>query len=205
MRGRAARAEALRLLEAVQLADPERVLGLYPHQLSGGMRQRVMIALALAGKPDMLIADEPTTALDVTVQRGILDLLARLRAETGMALVLVTHDLGLVEELCERVAIVYAGMTVEVGTSAEVFSHPAHPYSQALLAARPAALHGGQRLAGIPGTPPGPEDWEQGCRFAPRCPYAIDACLAAVPALAEAGGQQRAACVRTADVLAGSR
>ena len=146
------------------------MLRTYPHQLSGGMRQRAMIALAITGRPRVLIADEPTTALDVTVQRSILELLGELRRSTGMSMIIVTHDLAVIEAVTDRVAIVYAGMTVESGITADVLAHPAHPYTRALLAARPSARKQNERLAAIAGVPPTPEDWPVGCRFAPAAP-----------------------------------
>ncbi len=145
-----ARSRALELIESVQLSDPERVFRAYPHQLSGGMRQRIMIALAIAGRPRLLVADEATTALDVTVQRGILELLMRLRRETGMSLVLVTHDLAVVEETSDHTAIVYAGVTVETGPTDAVIGNPTHPYTKALLSARPASVLSGSRWSGSP-------------------------------------------------------
>ncbi|MGW1786068.1 dipeptide/oligopeptide/nickel ABC transporter permease/ATP-binding protein [Streptomyces sp. NPDC002143] len=172
-------AAAAALLERVGIVDPAAVLRSYPHQLSGGMAQRVAIALALTGEPRLLIADEPTTALDVTVQAEILSLLRALVHESGMAVVLVTHDLGVVADLCDDVAVMYAGEIVEAGTVAEVLDVPRHPYTKALLGANP---HGGDgsvvphRLTAIPGQVPPPDSWPDGCRFAARCPYATDAC-----------------------------
>ena len=172
----------------------------YPHQLSGGMRQRAMIALAITGRPRVLIADEPTTALDVTVQRSILELLGELRRSTGMSMIIVTHDLAVIEAVTDRVAIVYAGMTVESGITADVLAHPAHPYTRALLAARPSARKHNERLAAIAGFPPTPEDWPVGCRFAPRCGYVQDGCLAARPPLEIARTGQAVACLRHAEI-----
>jgi oligopeptide/dipeptide ABC transporter ATP-binding protein len=190
------RRRAFELLEQVQLTDPERVFASFPHQLSGGMRQRVMIALAIAGNPDLLVADEPTTALDVTVQRGILDLLAALRSETGMSLILVTHDLAVVEAMSHRIAVVYAGVTVEKGRTARVLEHSTHPYTRALLVARPSALAQGGRLQGIPGAPPSAEHWPSGCRFAPRCDHALAVCELRQPPLEPSGDDRASACVR---------
>ena len=191
---------ALELLDQVEMPRAQEVLGTYPHQLSGGMRQRAMIALAITGRPRVLIADEPTTALDVTVQRSILELLGELRRSTGMSLIIVTHDLAVIEAVTDRVAIVYAGMTVESGVTADVLTHPAHPYTRALLAARPSARKQNERLAAIAGVPPTPEDWPVGCRFAPRCAHVQERCLAARPPLEIANTGQAVACVRHAEL-----
>ena len=171
---------AAELLARVGITAPGLRLGQVPHQLSGGLRQRVMIAMALMCDPELLIADEPTTALDVTVQAQILDLLADLRRETGMALVFITHNLGVVAEIAERVVVMYAGQVVEQGETAEVFARPLHPYTRALIAAVP---EGDDKPAAIPGVVPPPHALPPGCRFAPRCPYAAAVCDAAVPAL----------------------
>lgn len=180
------RARSLELLRQVALPDPEAVFRAYPHELSGGMRQRFMIALAIAGRPDVLVADEPTTALDVTIQKGILDLLRRLSAETRMSVILVTHDLAVIEDFAARIAIMYAGMTVEAGPTAEVLAAPAHPYTVALLGARPGSVPAGSRLKGIGGAPPAPQGWADGCRFAPRCSFGKPDCEMSRPGL-EAG------------------
>jgi oligopeptide/dipeptide ABC transporter ATP-binding protein len=192
----AARRRALEMLRLVRIADPERRLDEYPHQLSGGMRQRVMIAMALACEPDLLIADEPTTALDVTIQAQILELLADLRRRLGMALVLITHDLGVVAETCDDVAVMYAGRIVEQAPVERLFSAPRHPYTIGLLAARPdtesdADPVGAPRpLKTIPGAVPPPQAFPPGCRFHPRCGFARaeatdagPACRAVVPEL----------------------
>lgn len=171
-----ARAEAIRLLGEVGIPDADRRVDEYPHQLSGGMRQRVMIAMALSCEPQLLIADEPTTALDVTIQAQILDLLAGLRARHGMAVLLITHDLGVVAEVCDRVVVMYAGQVVETGTVDEIFAHPSHPYTRGLLASLPTVERRGQQLTSIPGTVPNPTAWPEGCRFAERCSEAADAC-----------------------------
>jgi oligopeptide/dipeptide ABC transporter ATP-binding protein len=183
----AARARALELFRLVRIADPERRLDEYPHQLSGGMRQRVMIAMALACEPDLLIADEPTTALDVTIQAQILELLADLRRRLGMALLLITHDLGVVAETCDHVAVMYAGKIVEQAPAADLFARPLHPYTIGLLAARPEHRTGsGEPLAAIPGMVPQPRDFPAGCRFHPRCPFARELrCTAEPPELRE--------------------
>jgi len=168
-----ARSRALEMLRLVRMADPEQRLDEYPHQLSGGMRQRVMIAMALACEPDLIIADEPTTALDVTIQAQILDLLADLRRRLGTAILLITHDLGVVAETCDDVAVMYAGRIVERAPATELFARPLHPYTIGLLAARPG---GGGRADGplrtIPGMVPAPQDFPSGCRFHPRCAHA---------------------------------
>ena len=171
-----ARAEAVRLLEEVGIPDPERRVDEYPHQLSGGMRQRVMIAMALSCEPRLLIADEPTTALDVTIQAQILELLASLRGRHGMAVLLITHDLGVVAEVCDRVVVMYAGQVVETGGVHELFADPRHPYTRGLLDSLPSVDNPGQRLRSIPGTVPSPIAWPSGCRFMERCPLAGEGC-----------------------------
>jgi len=181
----AARARALEMLRLVRMADPERRLDEYPHQLSGGMRQRVMIAMALACEPDLVIADEPTTALDVTIQAQILELLADLRKRLGTAILLITHDLGVVAETCDDVAVMYAGKIVERAPAAELFAHPRHPYTIGLLAARPGGERSGP-LKTIPGMVPAPQDFPSGCRFHPRCVFArVSECARAAPTLEE--------------------
>ena len=194
----AARAEAVALLRRVGIADPDRGARAYPHELSGGMKQRVMIAMALANTPRLLIADEPTTALDVTVQAAILDLLAKLRAEAGMGLVLITHSLGVVAEVADEVVVMYAAQIVESGRVAEVFARPLHPYTRALLAAVPDGEH---EPEGIPGVVPRPDSWPPGCRFAPRCTFATEACNQAPPALEPALGRA-VRCLRWRDLPA---
>ena len=195
--GRAAAfAEAVILLERVGLPDPSRRARAYPHQLSGGQRQRAMIAMALSCAPKLIIADEPTTALDVTVQAQILDLLATLRDETGMALILVSHDLAVIAQNCERLVVMYGGMVMESGRTRDVLDRPAHPYTRALLAARP-RLGGsrGEKLKTIPGAPPtggAPE----GCAFAGRCPLTIKACSAEMPPALPIGADRYARCIR---------
>ncbi|HWJ67164.1 MAG TPA: ABC transporter ATP-binding protein [Nocardioides sp.] len=181
---KAAREQAADLLRQVGIPEPERRLGQYPHELSGGMRQRVVIAMALSCNPELLIADEPTTALDVTVQKQILDLLARLSAERHMAVILVSHDLGAVVGRTDRVAVMYAGRVAETNRTAEVFAHPLHPYSEALLASIPqldAPPH--TWLRAIEGRPPNMAAPPPGCRFAPRCPRAQDVCRTELPEL----------------------
>ena len=194
----AARAEALRLLERVQLPQAARRLDAYPHQLSGGQRQRVVIAIALACGPDLLIADEPTTALDVTLQREVLDLIASLVREDGMALVLISHDLGVMADRVEQVLVMYAGSVVERGPTAEVFARRAHPYTRGLFAARPRlGLVRGTRLATIPGRVPELADLLPGCAFAERCALAVEPCHRATPALVTVGPEHVARCLRT--------
>jgi oligopeptide/dipeptide ABC transporter ATP-binding protein len=171
-----ARRRALGLFEQVGIPDPASRLDAFPHQLSGGMKQRVMIAMALAARPSVLIADEPTTALDVTIQGQILDLLRQLRDQLGTAILLITHDLGIVNELADRVAVMYAGRLVEVGTRTDILGAPRHPYTQGLLRSMPARARRGERLAEIAGVVPPPGQWPAGCRFAPRCPRAFDPC-----------------------------
>ncbi len=173
----AARAQALRLLERVQLPQAAQRLDAYPHQLSGGQRQRVMIAIALACGPDLLIADEPTTALDVTIQREVLELIAELVREDGMGLLLISHDLGVMADTVQRMLVMYGGTVVESGPTAAVFSRLAHPYSRGLFAARPRlGLARGTRLATIPGRVPELADMPAGCPFAPRCSLVVDDC-----------------------------
>ena len=183
LRGAAARQRALELLQQVEIPDAASRLGAYPHELSGGMNQRVMIALAIACSPKLLIADEPTTALDVTIQAQIMDLLLRLQRERGMALVMITHDLAVVAEMAQRVAVMYAGQVVETGRLPDVFESPRHPYTAALLAAIPEHNRGGRRLQALPGIVPGALDRPSGCLFSPRCPRVQDRCRAQRPAL----------------------
>ncbi|HEX5633409.1 MAG TPA: ABC transporter ATP-binding protein [Gemmatimonadales bacterium] len=188
-----ARQRALALLEEVGIPDPVRRLDEYPHQLSGGMRQRVMIAIALAAEPELLIADEPTTALDVTVQAQILELLDRLRAQRGMAVLLITHDLGVVAGRADRVAVMYAGQIVEEAPTRQLFASPAHPYTRGLFASIPRLEGERTRLTPIPGVVPPPTAWPAGCRFAPRCPYP-DPRSGSMPELLPAGAAQTARC-----------
>jgi oligopeptide/dipeptide ABC transporter ATP-binding protein len=169
-----ARERALQLLQEVGIPDPTERLDAYPHQLSGGMRQRVMIAIALAAEPEILVADEPTTALDVTVQAQILEVLDRLRASRGMAVLLITHDLGIVAGRADRVAVMYAGQIVEETSTARLFANPAHPYTQGLFASVPRISGPLKRLSPIRGSIPAPTAWPSGCRFRPRCPKAFD-------------------------------
>jgi oligopeptide/dipeptide ABC transporter ATP-binding protein len=184
---RAARARAVELLELVGIPGPEQRVDAYPHHLSGGQRQRVMIAIALACEPELLIADEPTTALDVTIQAQILDLLAELRDRLGMALILITHDLGVVAEVCDRVVVMYAGQIVEQGPTGLIFRDPRHPYTEGLLRAIPRLDRPTDRLAVIPGTVPSPLRWPVGCRFHTRCPYGWSLCVEEPPPLLAVG------------------
>jgi peptide/nickel transport system permease protein len=201
--GRAeARRIAAELLQQVGIVDAQRVLKSYPHQLSGGMAQRVAIALALTGQPKLLIADEPTTALDVTVQAEILSLLRALVRETGLSVVIVSHDLGVVADICDDVAVMYAGQVVESGTAARVLDDPTHPYTMALLGANPHVPDGEPvplRLASIPGTVPPPGSWPTGCRFATRCQFAQEKCTAPFPAL-PAHGDGSVLCIRVHEI-----
>jgi len=192
----AARARAVDLLAKVGIASPAERLGQYPHQLSGGLRQRVMIAMALMCEPELLIADEPTTALDVTIQAQILRLLADLRRELGIALLLITHDLGVVARIADRVNVMYAGAIVETATAAGLFADPRHPYTQGLLAClpRPGATRAGERLGTIPGVVPSLIGTTAGCAFRTRCPVALASCATGVPER-EAGSGHRFACV----------
>jgi peptide/nickel transport system ATP-binding protein len=195
----AAMNRAIDLLGAMGIPSPRNTAQRFPHQLSGGMRQRVMIAMALSCDPALLIADEPTTALDVTVQAQILDLLLRLRADFGSSVLLITHDMGVVARVADRVVVMYAGNIAESGATAQIFAHPRHPYTIGLLAAIP-RLHGEklQRLPAIPGAPPPPHDRPAGCAFAPRCPYSFEKC-AEKPPLALVDGHQ-AACFRAGEL-----
>ncbi len=200
--GAAADAEAVRVLGQVGIPSPEQRLSQYPHEFSGGMRQRVLIAMALCCQPKLLIADEPTTALDVTIQAQILDLLRRLRDEAGMSVVLISHDLGVVANVCNRVAVMYGGVIMETGTVDDIFLRPRHPYTRALLGAVPNPAdrrHG--RLVSIPGSAPSLVDPPDGCPFADRCTYTCDRCRQAMPAFIAYGGEQTARCVFTADEL----
>ncbi len=183
----AARVEEV--LGQVRMPDPAGAMRAFPHELSGGMQQRVMIAMALAGRPKMLIADEPTTALDVTIQSQVLQLLRQLKQEAGLTVLLITHDLGVVAELCDRVAVMYAGTIVETAPVAELFGNPRHPYTQGLLAALPGTS---DTLAPIPGRVPDLLNPPSGCRFHPRCPLAVDRCRAEAPELR--GDTRQVAC-----------
>jgi oligopeptide transport system ATP-binding protein len=191
---RAARRRAIELLQLVGIPSPEQRVDAFPHQLSGGMRQRVMIAMALACRPRLLIADEPTTALDATVQAEIIELLRRLRREFDMSMLLITHDFGVIAELCDRVAVMYAGRIVEEADVFSLFRNPIHPYTEGLLASVPRIDDTRATLRAISGTPPNPLERGTGCRFAPRCPYAMEVCREKLPDLIEVGPGRSAAC-----------
>jgi len=187
---------ATELLDEVGIPEPARRAHDYPHQLSGGMRQRVMIAIAISCEPRVLIADEPTTALDVTIQAEILELLRALRERHGMALLLITHDLGVVAEQADEVAIMYAGRIVEQAPVTDLFDRPLHPYTQALLRSMPGVAGRRERLEAVPGTVPDLLHLPSGCAFRDRCPLAVEECAARVPPLEEKVPQHRAACIR---------
>lgn len=197
-------AEAVQMLDAVKIPDAKGRITLYPHEFSGGMRQRVMIAMSLLCGPELLIADEPTTALDVTVQAQIMSLLAGLQRDFGMAMMLITHDLGVVASSCERVAVMYGGRIREIGPVGPLFSEPAHPYTQGLLKAIPRIDHQGDTLSVIPGSPPNMTRPSEGCAFEPRCPYHRDECLHQRPELRVfAEGRARACFAPLDDVVHG--
>jgi len=190
--------KAIEMLRLVHVPAPERRVSDYPHQLSGGMRQRVMIAMALACSPELLIADEPTTALDVTIQAQILDLLGEMKERFGMAIMLITHAMGVVAEVAQRVAVMYAGRVVEEASVEELFAHPLHPYTQGLIRSIPRldkTSRKKRRLEAISGTVPSLLDPPPGCRFAPRCGFAMPACTAAMPELRAVDGDHKVACI----------
>ncbi len=202
---RSALEKTIDMLRLVQIPNPERRIHDYPHQFSGGMRQRVMIAMALSCNPKLLIADEPTTALDVTIQAQILELLQEMKSRFGMAIMLITHAMGVVAETAQRVVVMYAGKVIEEASVEELFGRPAHPYTKGLIRSIPrvdkAATHK-TRLEAIAGVVPSLLDPPPGCRFAPRCPYAIALCREAVPPLREIAAGHRVACVRAEEVIA---
>jgi peptide/nickel transport system ATP-binding protein/oligopeptide transport system ATP-binding protein len=189
-------ARAIGMLEKVGIPSAAQRMGDYPHQMSGGQRQRVMIAMALACRPKLLIADEPTTALDVTIQAQILDLLMDLRDEFGMAIMIITHNMGVVAETADRVIVMYAGRVVEEAPVEAIFDAPRHPYTRGLLSCVPSLEGAASRLTAIPGTLPDPARRPPGCRYAPRCALAAADCTAGIPALAQVAPAQRAACIR---------
>jgi peptide/nickel transport system ATP-binding protein len=190
-----AMARAVEMLRLVRIPDPERRVQDYPHQFSGGMRQRAMIAMALSCNPRLLIADEPTTALDVTIQAQILKLMVELKSEIGAAIMLITHDLGVVAETCQRVIVMYAGRVVEEADIYELFDRPLHPYTRGLMASIPRLKkEGARRLSEIPGIVPNLREPIAGCAFAPRCPVATERCRSEAPVLEAKGADHRVAC-----------
>ncbi len=198
----AAARRAVELLDLVRIPEPGDKAGAYPHQLSGGQRQRVVIAMALANGPSLMIADEPTTALDVTTQARVLRLLDELRRDSGAALIFITHDLGVVSQVCDRVLVMYAGRIVESGPVANVFARPRHPYTLRLLACVPILGQPERSLEAIPGLPPAVNRLPPGCAFAPRCPHAIDACRQGEIALDEVEPGHTARCIRARELAA---
>jgi peptide/nickel transport system ATP-binding protein len=197
LRRGASRAAVAETLASVELPDPERTMRFYPHELSGGMLQRAMIAMAILCRPSLLIADEPTTALDVSIAEQILRLLRSLQREYGFAVFFISHDLDLVGDFCDRVAVLYAGRVVEEGTARELLEHPRHPYTKALLEALPRNAAPGSLLPAVPGSVPTGLDDPLGCAFAPRCPLAVDDCVARRPELAPVAEHRRVACWRS--------
>ena len=197
---RQAQLRAIELMTKVGIADPERRARSYPHQLSGGMRQRAMIAIAIACQPKLLLADEPTTALDVTIQAQILDLLRGLRDASGMAMILITHDLGVVAEIADRVLVMYAGQIVEEAPIEDLFAAPAHPYTRLLLRSIPSITAKRSSLEAVPGATPSPAMMPAGCRFHPRCPHAIDKCRAEGPPLEATIPSRRVRCWRVGEI-----
>jgi len=191
-----ARTRAIAALEAVGIQDADQGLEAYPHQFSGGMRQRVMIAMTLITRPQLLIADEPTTALDVTVQAQILALIKQLQQDTGTAVILITHDLGIIAGTCDQVLVMYAGRTLESAETRELFYRPKHPYTKALMASLPSARSKGEELYTIPGLPPDLAREIEGCPFAPRCEHALEACRIARCELEEVAPSHQSACIR---------
>lgn len=195
-----AEARALEMLDLVRIPSARARLASYPHEMSGGMRQRAMIALALSSRPKLLLADEPTTALDATVQIQVILLLRELQRELGMAMIFVTHDVGVAAEISDRVAVMYAGRLLETGTAAQVLTRPAHPYTQGLLASTVHGATPGSRIDAIPGMPPDPARMPPGCAFAPRCAHSTEACRAAIPALRTQVDGRSVACTRLAEL-----
>ncbi len=197
-----AKDKAIEMLRLVGIPSPEKRVDEYPHQLSGGMRQRVMIAMALSCNPKLLIADEPTTALDVTIQAQILDLMRKLKDDLGTAIMLITHDLGVVAELCDEVVVMYAGKIIERGDVETIFAHPTHPYTLGLLGSIPKLTEAQHRLQAIPGVVPNPAFMPEGCRFHPRCQYATDECKRKQPELTDLGSGHEVACLRYKEIVA---
>jgi peptide/nickel transport system ATP-binding protein len=194
------RHKTLSVLSAVGLPDVERIMGSYPHQLSGGMQQRVMIAMALSCSPRLLIADEPTTALDVTIQAQILKLLRELQKTFDVSIILITHNLGVVAQTCDRLAVLYGGRVVENGPTGEIFNHPQHPYTRGLMSAIPTAESRGKKMATIPGTVPSNPGAMTGCTFAPRCEFAMERCTKETPPLYPVGEDHASACYLVEDM-----
>lgn len=197
------RERVIELLNLVGIPAPERRINNYPHEMSGGMSQRVMIAMALACNPEVLIADEPTTALDVTIQAGILELIDELRVKMGMAVLLITHDLGIIAEVADEVYVMYAGKVVEHAETLELFKRPKHPYTVGLLNSIPDLRESKEELEAIPGVVPSPGTYPNGCRFQDRCPMVIDRCRAEEPALIDVGKGHNSACFRANEVKLG--
>jgi oligopeptide/dipeptide ABC transporter ATP-binding protein len=202
MSASAQRARAIEMLDRVGIASATKRLNDYPHQLSGGQRQRVMIAMSLACRPKLLIADEPTTALDVTIQAQVLDLLMDLRDELGMAIMIITHNMGVIAEVADRVLVMYAGRIIEQSPAADLFDTPQHPYTKGLLACVPTLQQDRHRLIAIPGSLPEPARRPPGCRFAPRCTYRIEACRTAIPPLVMQREDRAVACIRADELVA---
>lgn len=198
----ARRARVVELLRLVGIPDPTERMKAFPHQMSGGMRQRVMIAIAVACNPRLLIADEPTTALDVTIQAQVLDLLREIRQRLGTAVLMISHDLGVISELCDRIVVMYAGHVVETATVDDLFGNPQHPYTRGLLRAVPSLDSNERRLYQIPGSVPPPGTIKGGCPFAPRCELKLDICTEEMPELTPRGPEQKAACWATEDAAA---
>ncbi|MER7461964.1 ABC transporter ATP-binding protein [Streptomyces sp. NPDC097981] len=203
MSRKAAKAKAVELMDRVKIPGAKERVGDYPHQFSGGMRQRIMIAMALALEPSLIIADEPTTALDVTVQAQVMDLLAELQRELNMGLILITHDLGVVADVADKIAVMYAGRIVEAAPVHEIYAAPAHPYTRGLLDSIPRLDQKGQELYAIKGLPPNLLAIPAGCAFNPRCPMAQSVCRTDVPPLAEAGPDRASACFFWKECLGG--
>lgn len=200
-----ARAQAVELMKMVRIPDAESRVDQYPHQFSGGMRQRVVIAMALALDPDLIIADEPTTALDVTVQKQIISLLKDIQQNRGMGLVLISHDLGVVADVAQKVVVMYGGRVMESGPLRAIYDAPAHPYTVGLMRSVPSATQAGERLSPIPGSPPDPADRPKGCVFSPRCPMATDLCRTEKPLLAGVVAGRYSACHYAEEVLSDSK
>lgn len=196
---------SLRMLDAVKMPEAKQRMSMYPHEFSGGMRQRVMIAMALLCQPKLLIADEPTTALDVTVQAQIMGLLNELKQEFNASIIMITHDLGVVASICDQVLVMYAGRTMEYGAVNDIFYQPSHPYTVGLLKAIPTLTDDAQELRSIPGNPPNLLHLPKGCPFVPRCEYSVEECLTAPPALQSFGEKRLRACYRTFEEISHER